>query len=152
MIRGISILLLAACLLSAQERQIGRGINFYSLEKERALGEQLAKEVERQVTPVEIRAVQEYLDDLTRRLAAQLPAQFAYTVAVIKEDGEYEPMPLPGGFIFVPTSLILAAQNEAEFAGMLAHAMAHIAARHGTPVTVGIPRLFHSFAIGASCV
>ena len=132
MIREISLLLLGACVLSAQERQIGRGVNFYSMEKEQALGEQLAKEVERQVTLVEIRAVQEYLGDLTRRLAMQLPAGFAFTVAVIHDDGGYEPMSLPGGFIFVRTSLILAAQNEAEFVGMLAHAMAHIAARHST--------------------
>ena len=62
----------------------------------------------------------------------QLPVGFSYTVAIVADDGGYEPISLPGGFIFVPASTILAARNEAEFAGMLAHAMAHIAAHHGT--------------------
>lgn len=70
------------------------------------------------------------------RLAPQIPrASFVYTFAVIKDDqggALHEPVALPGGYIFVPASLFLAAQNEAEMAGMLAHSMEHVAARHAT--------------------
>jgi predicted Zn-dependent protease len=51
---------------------------------------------------------------------------------MIHESTIHEPATLPGGYVFVPAGLFLAAQDEAEFAGMLAHAMGHIALRHGT--------------------
>lgn len=59
-------------------------------------------------------------------------ATASFTFSVIAEDAcstMHEPSALPGGYVFVPAALFLAAQDEAEFAGMLAHAMAHIAER-----------------------
>jgi predicted Zn-dependent protease len=53
-------------------------------------------------------------------------------VAGYSTNSVHEPAALPGGYIFVPASLILSTQTEAELAGMLAHSMAHIVARHGT--------------------
>ncbi|HEY1495328.1 MAG TPA: M48 family metalloprotease, partial [Candidatus Solibacter sp.] len=76
-----------------------------------------------------------YLDDLGQRLAAKArgPA-FPYTFELVSDDGIVlnEPVAFPGGTVFVPTSLIRAARSEDELAGMIAHAIAHIAARHGT--------------------
>jgi predicted Zn-dependent protease len=76
------------------------------------------------------------VEQIGRKLAAQLPdAAISYTFTVIADDASsptHEPLSFPGGYIFVPTRLILTAHNEAEFAGMLAHAMAHVAERHGT--------------------
>jgi predicted Zn-dependent protease len=119
----------------AQDQPPGRGVNFYSCEKEAALGAQLTKEARRDTTPLDSPVVREYLERIGQRLAEQLPMACLapFTFAVVTDDTlTHEPFALPGGFIFVPAGLILAAQSEAELAGMLAHAMAHIAERHGT--------------------
>jgi predicted Zn-dependent protease len=125
----------AAAGLCAQANSPARGVNLYSLEKEQALGAQISKEYRRGVTVIEDAAVKAYLDGLGQRLAAKAggPA-FGYTFELVSDDGIVlnEPVSFPGGPVFVPTSLIRAAQSEDELAGMLAHAIAHIAARHGT--------------------
>lgn len=114
----------------------GHGVNFYSLEKEAALGRQLAADFHQQTTPIDSETAQNYLDHLGQRIAAQVPdAAFPYTFSVIADDpcrAVHEPVTLPGGYVFVPAALFLAAQDEAEFAGMLAHAMQHVAQRHLT--------------------
>jgi predicted Zn-dependent protease len=111
------------------------GINSYSLEKEAALGRQLASEVERQTTAIHNSTIDDYLKRLGERIAAQMPdAKFPFTSKVITDDPcrrVHEPVALPGGHLFVPSALFVAADDEAEFAGMLAHSMEHIAARHG---------------------
>lgn len=111
-------------------------MNFYGYEKEAALGATLAQEIRQRTTPLDSNIVRDYVDRLGRRLTAQLPdAHWTYRFIVIRDamgGRTHEPIALPGGYIFVPTSLILEAQNEEEFAGMLAHAVVHVAARHGT--------------------
>lgn len=108
----------------------------YSPERNAALGKQLAAEFRRQNTIVQSPSVQHYLDDLGQTLAAQMPEvrlPFTFsTVAADKCGMAHEPVAIPGGYIFIPSGLFLAAQDESEFAGMLAHAMAHISLRHGT--------------------
>ncbi len=130
------VVLLAILAVSAQERRLGQGVNFYSKEKEAALGAQLAREVRQKTTPIDSAAVGDYVERVGRNLAAQLAkAGLTYTFTVVADDAgdpTNEPLSLPGGYIFVSASLILTAQNEAEFSGMLAHAMAHSAERHGT--------------------
>ena len=122
-------------LASAQQRQPGQGVNFYSCDKEAALGAQLANQVRRDTVPLASDPVREYVERVGGLIAAHLPtgcpASFTFAV-VTDETVTNEPMALPGGYIFVPAGLITAAQSEAEFAGMLAHAMAHVAERHGT--------------------
>jgi len=110
--------------------------DFYSLEKEAALGRQLAAEAARNTQPLDSAAAGDYVNELGQRLAVKLagPA-FDYTFAVAAggaDNSTHEPLALPGGYIFVPATLFLAAQDEAEFAGMLAHSIAHIAAWHFT--------------------
>jgi predicted Zn-dependent protease len=135
----LPLLMIAPLLVSAQEQPAGqgRGVNFYSKEKEAALGAALAKEVRRETKEIANAAVREYVERLGRQLVAQLPeATFTYTFEVTSDDASgsdlKEPLALPGGYIFVPSGLLLAAASEAEFAGMLAHAIAHVAERHGT--------------------
>ena len=132
----ICAVLLTCWAVCAQERTVGEGVNLYSIQKEAALGAQMAEEVRQSTTPVHSAAVREYVERIGLRLAAQFPdAAFQYSFSVIADaaGGQiHEPLSLPGGYIFVPAGLILTAQNDAEFAGMLAHAMAHVAARHGT--------------------
>jgi predicted Zn-dependent protease len=128
--------LLVALPLLSQDRPAGKGVNSYSLEKEAALGAQLAADVTRATEPLDSQAVRDYVNQLGQRLARRFPeSALTYTFAVIATDpasATHEPLGLPGGYIFVPAGLFLAVQNEAEFAGMMAHAMAHVAAHHYT--------------------
>lgn len=132
----LCVLVLAGAILRAQEQPVGRGVNFYSQEKEAALGAHLATDMRQRTAELDSAPVHDYVDQLGRRLLAQLPEpHFTYTFTVVTDalgGATHEPVAIPGGHIFVPTSLIVAVRSEAEFAGMLAHAIAHVAARHGT--------------------
>jgi len=103
--------------------------------KEAALGAALAVQITRDIHPRQLPELNSYLEDLGRQLVAGLPGaaeQWEFRVMTDYEPvSTYEPLSLPGGWIFVSTKLVLAAENEAEFAGMLAHAMAHVALRQG---------------------
>jgi predicted Zn-dependent protease len=131
-----TLLILAALTASAQERQPGRGVNFYSVEREAALGAGLAADILSNATPIDSTLVQDFVNRIGSRLSFQLRgAPFPYTFTVLAGDGNnftHEPVALPGGHVFIPTALILAAKDEAEFAGMLAHAMIHVSERHAT--------------------
>ena len=112
-------------------RDVGKGVNFYSLEKEIALGKQLAQEVERQAKIVDDPVVAEYVNRLGQNLVRNSDAKVPFTIKVLDSE-EVNAFALPGGFFFVNSGLILKADNEAELAGVMAHEIAHVAARHGT--------------------
>ncbi len=117
------------------QQRLGAGPNLYSREKEAALGAEFAKQVERNAPPVDNPDALKYVQQVGARLAMQIPdAPFPYTFKLVGDtDRRYpEPVALPGGYIYVPVRLFLTARDESEFAGMLAHAMAHVAERHGT--------------------
>jgi predicted Zn-dependent protease len=114
------VLVLAfASALSAQQ-----GVNFYSIEKEIALGNQLASEFQRNA-PVAPDARVEKLG------AALVPkaSPFQYHFRDF-DGGGYEPVVFPGGWIFVPRPLL--ARDDRQVSAILAHAIAHIELRHGT--------------------
>ncbi len=112
-------------------RNVGKGINFYSLEKEMALGRQLAQEVRRQAKILDDPIITEYVNRLGQNLVRNSDAKVPFTFEVI--DGpEVNAFALPGGYVFVYTGLIKMADEEDEFAGALAHEIAHVAARHMT--------------------
>lgn len=124
---GLLTLPLLALPLLAQQ-----AVNVYSLEKERALGRQLAVEVLRQSKPLDDAGVDAYVKRVGGRLVAYLPeTSGVYSFAVILTEAT-EPIPFPGGEILIPANFFLAAEDEGEFAGMLAHAIGHVALRHGT--------------------
>jgi beta-barrel assembly-enhancing protease len=112
-------------------RDVARGPNFYSLEKEIALGKQLAQEVERQAKIIDDPIVAEYVNRVGQNIVRNSDAKVPFTIKVV-EDESVNAFALPGGFFFVNTGLILKADNEAELAGVMAHEIAHVAARHGT--------------------
>jgi predicted Zn-dependent protease len=112
-------------------RKIDQGMNFYSQEAERALGEQLAAVVERQSQVVSDTTVTEYANRLEQTIARNADSSGPFTVKVVN-DPDTNAFSLPGGFIYVYTGLILAAANEAEFAAILSHETGHLAARHMT--------------------
>jgi beta-barrel assembly-enhancing protease len=112
-------------------RDVGKGVNFYSLEKEIALGKQMAQEVERQAKIIEDPVVAEYVNRLGQNLVRNSDAKVPFTIKVLDSD-EVNAFALPGGFFFVNSGLILKTETEAELAGVMAHEIAHVAARHGT--------------------
>ena len=113
------------------DRDVGKGVNFYSLDKEIALGKQLAQEVERQSKIVQDPFVAEYVNRLGQNLVRNSDAKVPFTIKVV-QSAEVNAFALPGGFFFVNSGLILKADTEAELAGVMAHEIAHVAARHGT--------------------
>ncbi|MBS1855028.1 MAG: M48 family metalloprotease [Acidobacteria bacterium] len=113
------------------DRDVGKGVNFYSYEKEIALGKQLAQEVERQAKIIDDPIIAEYVNRVGQNLVRNSDAKVPFTIKVLDSE-EVNAFALPGGFFFVNSGLILKADNEAELAGVMAHEIAHVAARHGT--------------------
>jgi predicted Zn-dependent protease len=112
-------------------RDVGKGVNFWSLEKEIALGKQLAQEVERQAKIVDDPIIAEYVNRVGQNLVRNSDAKVPFTIKVLDSE-EVNAFALPGGFFFVNSGLILKADSESELAGVMAHEIAHVAARHGT--------------------
>ena len=100
-----------------------------SQEKEMQIGRQLAMEVEQQAKLVDDPVVTEYVNRVGQNIVLHSDAKIPFTIKVIDSD-EVNAFALPGGFFFVNRGLILAADNEAELAGVMAHEIAHVAARH----------------------
>jgi len=113
------------------ERGIGSGVNFYSLDREMAMGKELATQVEQGSRLIHDREVEEYINRLTQNIVHNSDAKVPFVVKVIQND-EVNAFALPGGFFYVNSGLILAADDESELAGVLAHEVAHVAARHAT--------------------
>jgi len=112
-------------------RSVGKGINFYSIEREIGLGKSLAQEVERSSKLIDDPIVTEYVNRVGQNLVRNSDAKVPFTIKVIDSD-EVNAFALPGGFFYVNSGLILRAQEESELAGVMAHEIAHVAARHGT--------------------
>ncbi|HKX26876.1 MAG TPA: M48 family metallopeptidase [Blastocatellia bacterium] len=105
-------------------------INFYSHDKEVAVGRQFAQEVDRSAKLVDDPVIVEYINKVGQNLVLHSDAKVPFTIKVIDSD-EINAFALPGGYFYVNKGLILAADNEAELAGPMAHEIAHVAARHG---------------------
>jgi predicted Zn-dependent protease len=131
-------------------------IDFYSLNKEVALGRQLAADVERQGKFIDDPVVTEYVNRVGQNLALHSDAKVPFTIKVLDSD-DVNAFALPGGFLFVNKGAILAADNEAELAGVMAHEIGHVAARHGveqaSKATIAnyafIPLIFVTGGLGA---
>jgi predicted Zn-dependent protease len=110
----------------------GRGLgNWYSLESEIRMGRQYAQMVESSSKLVTDPVVTEYVNRIGQNLVRNSDAKVPFTIKVVDAD-EINAFALPGGFFYVNSGLILAADNESELAGVMAHEIAHVAARHAT--------------------
>ena len=115
-------------------RKVGKGSglgNWYSLEKEIAMGKSYAAQVEQTAKLVQDPVITEYVNRIGQNLVRNSDARVPFTIKVIDDDS-INAFALPGGYFYVNTGLILAADDEAELAGVMAHEIAHVAARHGT--------------------
>jgi beta-barrel assembly-enhancing protease len=134
----------------------GRGVgNWYSVEGQVARGRVYAQQIESQIKLVNDPVVTEYVNRIGQNLVRNSDAQVPFTIKVIDSD-VVNAMALPGGFFYVNSGLILAADEEAEMAGVMAHEIAHVAACHyGREMTranllqmMSIPFIFMGGAIG----
>src|SRR5207253_10081723 len=108
-----------------------RSINFISIDKDIALGRQLAAEIERQVKLIDDPTINEYVNRVGQNIVRNSDCKVPFTIKVVESD-EINAFALPGGFFYVNSGLILAADDESELAAVMAHEIAHVAARHGT--------------------
>src|SRR5262245_5726079 len=113
------------------KRDINKGtIQFYSLEKEVAIGRQLSAEVDQTSKIINDPIVGEYVNRVAQNIVLHSDSKVPFTIKVI-DSQEVNAFALPGGFLYVNRGLLEAAENEAEVAGVIAHEVAHVAARHG---------------------
>jgi len=134
----------------------GRGVgNWYSVEHQVADGRRYAQMIESQIKLVNDPVVTEYVNRVGQNIVRNSDAQVPFTIKVIDSD-VVNAMALPGGFFYVNSGLILAADEEAEMAGVMSHEIAHVAACHyGREMTrmnllqiASLPAIFMGGAIG----
>lgn len=114
------------------QRGIGRGFNLYSLKREHALGQNLAASFDRDTKILNNELVNDYISRLAQKIVGNSDAEVPFTIKVIDSGEIPRAYGLPGGFLYVDSALIIAADGEAELAGMIAREIAHVAARHAT--------------------
>jgi predicted Zn-dependent protease len=105
--------------------------NFVSLEKEIQIGQQVANEFEQTAKLIEDPVVTAYVDRVGQDIVKHSDAKVPFHIKVVDTD-EVNAFAFPGGFFYVNKGLILEAENESEMAGVMAHEIAHVAARHAT--------------------
>lgn len=107
------------------------GWDWYSIESEIRMGKEYATQIEASLKLVTDPVVNEYVNRVGQNLVRNSDAKVPFTIKVVDSD-VINAMALPGGFFYVNSGLILAADDEAELAGVMAHEIAHVAARHTT--------------------
>lgn len=139
------------------KRDINKGnLDFYSLEKETNLGRQLAAEIDGQAKFVTDPVITEYINRIGQNIALRSDAKIPFIIKVL-DSADINAFALPGGFLYVNSGLVLAADNEAEVVGVMAHEIAHVAARHGVEQAskgrlfqyLSIPLIFVGGPLGA---
>ncbi|MCL2932964.1 MAG: M48 family metallopeptidase [Trichodesmium sp. MAG_R03] len=114
--QGIQILSISN-LSDRQEFELGKQIN-----------QQLLKS--KKIKLYRDQAAKKYINRIGQRLVAASPRpDIAYNFQVI-EDDSINAFATMGGFVYINTGLMKAADNEAELASVIAHEIAHIADRH----------------------
>lgn len=111
-------------------RKLG-GLDWYSMETDIKIGKAYATQLEASMKMVKDPVVNEYVNRVGQNLVRNSDAKVPFTIKVVDAD-DVNAMALPGGFFYVNSGLILAADDEAELAAVMAHEIAHVARRHAT--------------------
>ena len=111
-------------------RKVG-GLDWYSIETDIKIGKSYAQQIEASMKMIQDPVVTEYVNRIGQNLVRNSDAKVPFTIKVVDSD-DVNAMALPGGFFYVNSGLILAADDEAELAAVMAHEIAHVALRHGT--------------------
>ncbi|NDQ55515.1 MAG: M48 family metalloprotease [Acidipila sp.] len=127
-----AFMLVLAPLASAQRTALSPGWNMFSPQQDVEVGQQAARDVERQVPMLNDARVDNYLNNLGQRLATHAPGyKFPYTYRAVN-DKAVNAFALPGGRIYINRGVLEIADTEAQLAGVMAHETSHVALRHGT--------------------
>jgi len=153
----MAVVLAVPALARKPGEPIKPGFNLFSKQQDVELGTQAAAEVRKHYQVVPNQELQNYVRAIGERLAAQKDAResgFPFTFTLVN-DKSVNAFALPGGPTFVHTGLILAADNEAQVAGVLAHEISHVILRHGTNQAskanlIRIPALLAGAATGSN--
>src|SRR5579863_29092 len=113
------------------DRKVGHGPDMYSIQSEIALGKELSQEVEKTSKLVNDPVIVAYVNKVGQNLVRNSDAKVPFTIKVIDSD-VVNAFALPGGFFYVNSGVLLHADNESELAGVMAHEIAHVCARHQT--------------------
>jgi len=105
--------------------------DWYSYDTEIKMGKQYAMMVESSARMIKDPVVTEYVNRIGQNLVRNSDAKVPFTIKVVDSD-DINAFALPGGFFYVNSGLVLAADDEAELAGVMAHEIAHVCARHAT--------------------
>jgi Zn-dependent protease with chaperone function len=118
--------------LRADRTQLKPGFNLFSTQQDIEMGREVSRQAEQQLSVLNNRQAQAYIDSLGRRLAAHAPGgRYPYQFRIVN-DKAINAFALPGGFVYVNRGAIEAARNESELAAVMAHEISHVALRHGT--------------------
>jgi hypothetical protein len=129
-VAGVALIL--APVVWAERTHLKPGWNLFSPQQDLQIGRQVSRDAERQVPMLNDPRVDNYLNNLGRRLAAHAPGErYPYQYKCVNS-GEINAFALPGGFVYINRGVIEAADNEAQLAGVIAHETSHVALRHGT--------------------
>jgi predicted Zn-dependent protease len=115
---------------SIGNRKVG-GLDWYSIETDIKIGKSYAQQFEASSKMIQDPVVNEYVNRIGQNLVRNSDAKVPFTIKVVDAD-DVNAMALPGGFFYVNSGLILAADDEAELAAVMAHEIAHVALRHAT--------------------
>jgi predicted Zn-dependent protease len=113
------------------QRGVGHGINLYSINRERSLGQNLASSLDRGAKFINDKIISDYVNEVGQKIVRNSDAEVPFTIKVI-ESSDMGAFGLPGGFLYVDSGLITALDGEAELASVMAHEIGHVAARHAT--------------------
>ena len=105
--------------------------DWYSIDTDIKMGKGYAMMIESSARMIQDPVIVEYVNRIGQNLVRNSDAKVPFTIKVVDSD-DINAFALPGGFFYVNTGLILAADDEAELAGVMAHEIAHVAARHAT--------------------
>ena len=124
--------ILALATASLAQTKVSPGFNLFSVQQDIEIGQQSAREAERQLQLLRDDSIGDYIDDLVERLGDVAPGhKFPYEGKVVNAP-EINAFALPGGPLYLHRGLLEAARTEGQLAGVVAHEIAHIALRHGT--------------------
>lgn len=129
---AVAIVIVVAPLALAERTKLSPGVNFFSVDQDVQIGRQVARDAERQLRILNDGEVNRYFNGVGRRLVSRTPGpSYTYRFKVV-DDRTINAFALPGGFLYINRGIFEAADNEAQFAGVVAHEIAHVALRHGT--------------------
>ena len=138
---GFALMIITAC-STVNEKNKGKGFNLFSIEQDKQLGAQVAAEIDADtqqfplLDSVQYASVYSYVykvrDKILNTGKVDFKDDFNWRLRVIQDDSTLNAFCTPGGYIYIYTGLLRFLDSEDEFAGVLAHEIAHADMRHST--------------------